>query len=101
MILNRIIMKRSIHLALAVFLIIGGLSNKFTSGATVAEVIEQVSTESYTNYLQNELYTHDGDERCFGPQHDLAQQRIRELFESIEASPVPTRSSSSGPTMTL
>jgi hypothetical protein len=64
-------------------LIIGGLSNKFTSGATVAEIVEQVSTESYTNYLQNELYTHDGDERCFGPQHDLAQQRIRELFESF------------------
>ncbi|MCP4608884.1 MAG: M28 family peptidase [Planctomycetes bacterium] len=35
------------------------------------------------NYLLNDLYTHDGDERCFGPQHDLAQQRIRELFESF------------------
>ncbi|MHC4560320.1 MAG: M28 family metallopeptidase, partial [Planctomycetota bacterium] len=49
----------------------------------MAEVVEQVSTESYMNYLLNDLYTHDGDERCFGPQHDLAQQRIRELFESF------------------
>ncbi len=75
--------RASIHWALAVCLIIAGLSYEFASGATVAEVVEQVSTESYTNYLQNDLYTHDGDERCFGPQHDLAQQRIRELFESF------------------
>jgi hypothetical protein len=68
---------------LAVLLIIADLSYEFASAATVAEVVEQVSAESYTNYLRNDLYTHDGDERYFGPQHDLAQQRIVELFESF------------------
>jgi len=43
MILSRITMKRSIHLALAVCLIIGGLSNKFTSATIVAEWVEQYS----------------------------------------------------------
>jgi len=71
------------QLALAVFLIIADLSCEFASAATVAEVVGQVSKESYTNYLRNDLYTHDGDERCYGPQHDLAQQRIKELFESF------------------
>ncbi|MBL7186998.1 MAG: M28 family peptidase [Phycisphaerae bacterium] len=71
------------QLVLAVFLILAGLSYESAPAADVAEVVGQVSKESYTNYLRNDLYTHDGDERCFGPQHDLAQQRIRELFESF------------------
>ncbi len=70
-------------MVLAVLLIIANLFSGFASAATVAEVVGQISRESYTNYLREELYTHDGDERCFGPQHDLAQQRIRELFESF------------------
>ncbi len=61
----------------------GEPSYESAPAADVAEVVGQVSKESYTNYLRNDLYTHDGDERCFGPQHDLAQQRIRELFESF------------------
>ena len=71
------------QLVLAVFLIMGGLSYKSAPAADVAEIVGQVSKESYTNYLRNDLYTHDGDDRCRGPEHDLAQQRIRELFESF------------------
>jgi hypothetical protein len=73
----------SMQLVLAVFLIMGGLYYKSAHAATVAEIVEQVSLDSYTDYLKDELYTHDGDERCFGPQHDLARERIRELFESF------------------
>lgn len=71
------------QLVLASLLIMGGLSYESAPAADVDEIVGQVSKESYTNYLQNDLYTHDGDDRCFGPQHDLAQQRIRELFESF------------------
>jgi hypothetical protein len=71
------------QLVLTVFIIIANLFSGFTSAANVAEIVDQVSKESYTDYLRNDLYTHDGDERCFGLQHDLAQQRIRELFESF------------------
>jgi len=49
----------------------------------VAEVVGKVSVDSYTDYLQNDLYAHDGDERCWGPQHDLARDRIQERFEEF------------------
>ncbi len=71
------------HLVLVVTLVISGFPYQSAGAVTVWDLVGQVSLESYTNYLQNELYTHDGDERCFGPQHDLAQARIRELFESF------------------
>jgi hypothetical protein len=65
-----------------------GVCCDFVFAATVVEVVAQVSLDSYTNYLRHDLYTHDGNERCLGPQHDLAQQRIKALFESfgLEAS---------------
>ena len=80
---HRTAIRVSIKLVLTVFLILSNLFTEFISAVTVEDVVDQVSKESYTNYLQNELYTHDGDERCFGPQHDLARQRIKELFESF------------------
>jgi hypothetical protein len=49
----------------------------------VAGVAEQVSVDSYTDFLQNELYAHDGDSREFGGQHNLARQNIQERFESF------------------
>jgi hypothetical protein len=73
----------SAYWALTTSLILAAFSHQSASAITVPEVVQQVSLESYTDYLQNELYTHDGDERCFGPQHDLAQARIRERFESF------------------
>ena len=78
------IKKLSVHCVLLIYLIVMGLPCEAVYAATVVDLVEQVSMDSYTDYLQNELYTHDGDERCFGPQHDLAQQRIRELFESFD-----------------
>jgi Zn-dependent M28 family amino/carboxypeptidase len=39
--------------------------------------------DSYTDYLQKDLYAHYGQERCFGPQHDLARGRIQERFEEF------------------
>ncbi|UCC32787.1 MAG: M28 family peptidase, partial [Phycisphaerales bacterium] len=42
-----------------------------------------VSEESYCHYLDDELYAHEGDNRGFGPEHDLAQANIISLFASF------------------
>jgi len=50
----------------------------------VVELVSQVKTDSYRDFLRNDLYAHNGDDRsCLGPQHDLARQRIRERFEGF------------------
>jgi hypothetical protein len=41
---------------------------------------EQVSEASYRDYLDNWLYTHAGDNRGFGAQHDMARDNIEALF---------------------
>jgi hypothetical protein len=50
---------------------------------TVMDIVEQVSQVNYTNYLDNMLYTHLGDNRGFGPEHDLARSNIYAEFESL------------------
>ncbi len=73
-----------IHWGLAVCLIVAGLHGRTLSAALdVARVVEQVRRDSYREYLQNDLYAHAGEERGYGPQHDLAQRRIRERFEGF------------------
>ncbi|MHC4695395.1 MAG: M28 family metallopeptidase [Planctomycetota bacterium] len=41
---------------------------------------KQVSEDSYRYFLDDMLYTHLGDDRGFGPEHDLAQANIAMLF---------------------
>ena len=48
--------------------------------ASVAEMVNQVSVTSYRQYLDNELYTHTGDNRGNGLAHDLARDNIFDLF---------------------
>lgn len=72
-----------IRWALALCLPVIGMHGRPIWGASIVDLVNQVSLESYTNYLQNDLYTHDGDERCLGPQHDVAQQQIQRLFEGF------------------
>ena len=43
---------------------------------------EQVSQEIYDEFLDLWLYTHIGDDRGWGPEHDLARDNIAFLFES-------------------
>jgi hypothetical protein len=80
---HRTTRKTSICLALAVCLIGTGLRCEGVSAASVADLVEQVSRDSYMNYLQNNLFAHDGDDRCYGPAHDLARQNIQERFEGF------------------
>lgn len=73
-----------IHRLLAVGLIVAGVCGGTRAEAVeVINVVAQVSLDSYTDYLQNDLYAHDGDARYFGPQHDLARQNIQDRFESF------------------
>jgi len=48
-------------------------------GQAAAGLVQQAS---YTHLLDNMLYTHTGDDRGFGPEHDLARDNIVSLFES-------------------
>ena len=50
---------------------------------TVAEIVGNISQSSYTSYLQDYLYAHNGDNRGNGPQHDLARNNIQSFFQSF------------------
>ena len=53
--------------------------------ATVQDVVAQVSQAQYTSYLSNEsfLYTHTGNNRGWGSQHDLARANIYNTLSSF------------------
>jgi Zn-dependent M28 family amino/carboxypeptidase len=52
--------------------------------ASVSDVVNQVSQTSYTDYLNNHLYTHNGNARWYsGSQHDAAQTEILNAFTSF------------------
>jgi len=72
--------------AITIFAVIIGLLLALTQTAealTVGDVVSQVSQTTYTDYLNNTLYTHSGNDRGFGPQHDLARDNIYSLFNSF------------------
>jgi hypothetical protein len=53
-------------------------------GSLLGQVIaEQVSIDTYQHYLEDLLYTHVGDNRGFGPEHDLARANIQSTLESF------------------
>ncbi len=59
-----------------------GVCRAGSSGVT--EVVGQVRLRNYRNYLDNDLYAHDGNDRsCEGAQHDLARGKIRARFQSF------------------
>jgi Zn-dependent M28 family amino/carboxypeptidase len=47
------------------------------------DIVNQVSQTTYSYYLDEVLYTHLGDNREWGPEHDLAQSNIYGEFESF------------------
>jgi len=51
---------------------------------TGQQISDQVSQASYRHYLDDELYTHTGDDRMWGPEHDLARDNIVTIFESFD-----------------
>ncbi len=61
--------------------VIGFVSAVSASDAGVAAVA-LVSEEAYRHVHADLLYTHNGDDRGFGPEHNLAQANIVQLLES-------------------
>ncbi len=47
------------------------------------DIVNQVDQTMYSYYLDDVLYTHSGDNREWGPEHDLAQNNIYGEFESF------------------
>jgi hypothetical protein len=45
--------------------------------------VDQVSVDSYRDFLQNDLFAYDGANRHYGYEHYLARQRIAERFEGF------------------
>ena len=52
------------------------------SALIVQELVSQVSQDNYSHYLDNLLYAHLGDDRGYGPEHDLARSNIYCEFNS-------------------
>jgi hypothetical protein len=49
----------------------------------VQDIVEQVSQTTYRHYLDDMLYTHLGDDRQWGEEHDLARENIYSEFNSF------------------
>jgi len=59
-------------------------ANPASAIPTVFDVVSDVSQSTYTNYLDNMLYTHLGDNRGVnGAEHDLARDNIYSAFNSF------------------
>ena len=54
----------------------------FPAFSSVLDIVNEVSVQSYTDFMQNSLYTHTGDDRGFGAEHDLARTNIVDAFTS-------------------
>ena len=72
---------KSMKLFLSLILI-SFLSGSYVFAVSVQDVVNNVSQSTYTYYMTDLLYTHLGDNRGFGAQHDLAQANIYSAFQS-------------------
>jgi hypothetical protein len=72
----------TIHRFLAAFVVLAGLVSAGSAQPSVQSIVNQVDQAQYTHYLSDEgfLYTHNGDNRGYGPQHDLARTNIYDTF---------------------
>jgi hypothetical protein len=55
----------------------------FAAAQTTEQIVDQIDTANYQHYLDDLLYTHPGDDRGFGPEHDLARDNIFDTFSSF------------------
>jgi hypothetical protein len=52
----------------------------WAAAVPLSDIISGISESSYRHFLYDVLYTHDGDNRGFGPEHDLARGAIYNTF---------------------
>ncbi len=64
-------------------IVVATLARVSADAPTVLEIVQKVSQTSFTSYLDNSLYTHTGDDRGYGAQHDLARTSIYNSFLSF------------------
>ncbi|MHC5003339.1 MAG: M28 family peptidase [Planctomycetota bacterium] len=72
--------RRSVATAILLAAIPAGLATASDVGDAVADRVE---IETYRHYLEDLLYTHLGDNRGFGPEHDLARANIRGVLSNF------------------
>jgi len=74
-------------LAMAVLFVVTPLASESAFAGLLAaqpqDIVDQVSQTTYRHYLDDVLYTHLGDDRQWGPEHDLAQSNIYAEFEGF------------------
>ena len=74
------------RIARAALLVLAGSAVAFAPAAIASDeglaAAEQVSQASFYDYMDLWLYTHAGDDRGSGPEHDLAMDNIALLMES-------------------
>lgn len=67
-----------------VFLLLLLISTTLARPDVISDLCAEISQTSYTNYLDNLLYTHLGDDRGIGGyEHDLARDNILNAFASF------------------
>jgi hypothetical protein len=59
------------------------LAASTVAAVPTSEIVNQIDQSMYQHYLDDLLYTHPGDNRGFGPEHDLARQNIFDTFVSF------------------
>ncbi|GAF78674.1 unnamed protein product, partial [marine sediment metagenome] len=59
------------------------LTYTFSVSTGVSDAVDRISEANYTYMHQDLLYTHLGDDRGFGPEHDLARDNILTYFQDL------------------
>lgn len=75
-------MRRAFLWALVGWMVLCGRQAEL-GAASVSDVVGGVSQAQYTGYLVDSLYTHAGDNRGSGAQHDLARTNILSTLQSF------------------
>ncbi len=79
---NTLRSSRSLHALICAFVLMG-LSASTQVLADTHTIIDNIDVASYQHFLEDLLYTHPGDNRGFGPEHDLARDNILNTFKSF------------------
>ncbi len=60
-----------------------GLVSTVSASDVGMAAVARVSEDTYRHFHADMLYTHAGDDRGFGPEHDLAQNNIFQIFQDL------------------
>ena len=72
-----------VHYSLFIILLAGVLWGCPCAGASVEELVAEVSVDSYRAFLDNDLYAHGGADRHYGFEHFLAREQILARFQGF------------------